>query len=294
MPPKRSHAEMSATGDEPSALDSCPQGEQLMAIIQRENKVIEICVGGNDTRSGSILLLREKLHSVCPSGRRPTYRQGGVDGIPKVVLSRSHCLEVLGLFVQWLYTGKYNELNGPVKSLDRGIQTPLLDMCESYGKDTMEWTVKAAVLAWSMGKELQVPSFQNYAMKRLFAAFSRPSERPLLTPALYEYVKKLEFRLYLGDMAFRSEWKDKGPLERALGVTIIRNWGDKAIVDQEELESWSDLFRSCDAFRDKFLEGSLLSLEERREKTLMAEDYFVAVPKSRTVPKSSLVITRKD
>ncbi|KAI4677386.1 hypothetical protein J4E81_010960 [Alternaria sp. BMP 2799] len=253
--------------------------------------MIKICVG-DDTRSDSILLLRKKLHSVCPSSRRPPYRQGGVDGIPKLVLSKSHCLEVLGLFVQWLYTGKYNELNGPVKSLNRTIETPLLDMCNSYEKDTMEWTVKAAVLAWSLGKELRVPGFQNYAMRRLFAAFSRPSERPLLTPALYECVKKLDFRLYLGDLASRSEWKDKGPLERALGAIIIRNWGDTAVVDQEELESWSDLLRSCDAFRDKFLEGSLLSLEERRKKTLMAEHYLVRLPRSK--PVSSLVITRKN
>lgn len=246
---------------------------------QREHEVIKICLSSYDANIGSIFLPREKFESVCRSGHRPVYRQREPKTTPKLLLlDERNCPEVLGLFVQWLYTGRYTEQSGPVGKLDSVTKTPRLDMCNSYEKDTMEWTAKAAVLAWALGKELRVPSFQNYAMRRLFAAFSRPSKRPLLTPALYKYGRKVGRYWFIGSLASREEWRDKGPLERALGVTIIRNWGDSAVVDQEELEPWSDLLRSSDAFRDKFLEGSLLSLKERRKKTLMAEDYFVDVP----------------
>ncbi|KAI4605106.1 hypothetical protein J4E83_010842 [Alternaria metachromatica] len=241
---------------------------------QREHEFVKISLGTYDAKLGSIFLPRKKFESVYPSDHDFFYHQRGPETAPKLLLSGRNCPEVLGLFVQWLYTGRYTELNGPVKKLDSITRTPRLDMCNSYEKDTMEWTAKAAVLAWTLGNDLRLPEFQNYAMKRLFAAFSRPSKRPLLTPALYKYGQKVDQHWFFGSLASRSKWMDKGQLEQALGVIIIRNWGDTAVVDQEEMESWSDLLRSCDALRDKFLEGSLLSLEERREKVLVAEDYF--------------------
>ncbi|KAH6865466.1 hypothetical protein BKA58DRAFT_389545 [Alternaria rosae] len=258
---------------------------------QRDHEIIKICLGSCDASLGSIFLPREKLESVCRSGHRPVYRQRGPETAPKLLLlSEWNCPEVLGLFVQWLYTGKYTESNGPVKKLDSATKTPRLDMCNSYEKGTMEWTVKAAVLAWSLGKELRIPTLQNYAMRRLFAAFSHPSRRPLLTPALYRCVEKLDRCCFIESLASRRKWKDLGPMERALDVTIIRNWGDTAVVDQEELDTWSALLKSCNPFRDKFLEGSLLSLDQRREKVLMAEDYFVDVPKSKVVPSLTVVL----
>lgn len=262
----------------------------------RDNRVVKICLGRYNASLGSIYVPYELLESVYGSHHHAYYHQPKSGTALELLLSRSNCPEVLGLFVQWLYTGKYTELNGPVKNVDCSTTTPLLDMCESHGKDTMEWTVKAAVLAWSLGQELHVPAFQNYAMTRLFADFSRPSKRPLLTPALYECVSILDRgsfeRLLIGGLAAKLEWKHKGHLERAMDVTIIRNWGDAAVVDQEDLESWASVLGSCDGFRTKFLEGSLLSLEKRREKVLVAEAYFVPL---RTRPrKPSLTIVRKD
>ncbi|KAI4702657.1 hypothetical protein J4E89_010379 [Alternaria sp. Ai002NY15] len=265
---------MSATGTEPPSLDTCPQGKQLVASAQQDNGSIKICLGHGDDSLGSIYVPYDLLESVYGESHIARYRQPKSGTALELLLYERNCPEVLGLFVQWLYTGKYTELNGPVKNLDRFTMTPLLDMCESHGKNTMEWTVKAAVLAWSLGQQLNVPAFQNYAMKRLFAAFSRPSERPLLTPTLYECVKRLDHRFPFMGLASFTDWNNKGPLARAIDVTIIRNWGDAAVVDQEELKSWDSLLKSNDTFREKFLEGSLLSLEQRREKVLVVEDYF--------------------
>jgi len=251
----------------------------------------------NHASLGSIYVPFDLLDSVYGKHHIACYRPPKSGTTLELVISGINCPEVLGLFVQWLYTGKYTELNGPVKNLDGSTTIPFLDMCESYGKDTMEWTVKAAVLAWSLGQQLNVPAFQNYAMKRLFAAFSRPSERPILTPALYECVSKLDRsnpiqRLLMRVQDSKRRWGCKGHLERAIDVTIIRNWGDAAVVDQEDMESWAPVLGSCDGFRTKFLEGSLLSLEQRREKVLVAKDYFVPVRKGPR--ESSLKVVRKE
>jgi hypothetical protein len=119
---------------------------------------------------------------------------------------------------------------------------------------TMDWAVKAAILAWFLGDELQMAAFQNHAMTRLFAALARSSEKPQLTPTLY-------------DCASQSD--EYSHLEIAVQHLAIRNWGDASIVDQEDLEDlegWASRITSCDSFREMFFEESLLSLDQRRER----------------------------
>jgi hypothetical protein len=41
----------------------------------------------------------------------------------------------------------------------------------------MVWCVKAAVLAWKLGQHLEAPRFQNHAMRRLFAVYTRDVPR---------------------------------------------------------------------------------------------------------------------
>jgi len=98
-------------------------------------------------------------------------------------------------------------------------------------------------------------------MSRLFAALSRKSERPQLTPDLC-----------------KSVWRnteDSGEIDRALADMVVRNWGDAAIVDQAGLSEWVEVIEDeHSGFTEKFIAGALLSLEKRREKVLVAEDYF--------------------
>ncbi|CAI9626348.1 unnamed protein product [Alternaria burnsii] len=172
-------------------------------------------------------------------------------------------INALDLFVQWVYTGEYTELSGSVVSLGLANDVPDLKMDINRQKlKTMDCAVKAAILAWFLGDELQVAAFQNHAMTRLFAALARSSEKPQLTPTLY-------------DCASRSSQSDKySHLEIAVQHLVIWNWVDASTVDQEDLEGWDSRITSCGNFRNMFFKGSLLSLGQRREKVLVAKDHF--------------------
>ena len=99
-------------------------------------------------------------------------------------LGPEHPLEVFDLFIQWLYTRKYQEKEGLAWSFDK---CPTL-LSSSLEIDVtpyfrVDWPVKAAIASWELGVTLRAKGFQNYAIKRLFEAFSRPLSQPL-TPAL--------------------------------------------------------------------------------------------------------------
>ncbi|CAN9232094.1 unnamed protein product [Alternaria alternata] len=156
---------------------------------------------------------------------------------------------------------EYTQLSGSVVPLDiaNGVQDLKMDVNRQKPK-TMDWAVKAAILAWLLGDDLKVAEFQNYAMARLFAALTRPSEKPQLTPALYDHV------FVISDMTSN--------LDTAMEHLVVRNWGDASVVDQEDLQLWISRITRLDTFRDRFFKESLLSLDQRREKALVAKDYF--------------------
>jgi hypothetical protein len=68
-------------------------------------------------------------------------------------------------------------------------------------------------------------------------------------------------------------------LVRVLTVAIIRNWGDEAVVNQEDVKSWASMIQSDHTFWEKFVKVSLLSPEKRHEKVLVTEDYLVGMDK---------------
>ena len=181
----------------------------------------------------------------------------------EIWLEGPFCLEVLGLLVQWLHTGRYNELRGPVSRLLRTGDAPALCLrirTDLDQKDTMDWAVKAATLAWLLGDELSVYGFRNYAMERIFAALARKSEQPQLTPDLCKFAW--------------GHTDESVCLERVLMDMVVRNWGDAAVVDQANLAGWFSLLGDEESFRDKFMKGSLIPLEKRREEALVLKDYI--------------------
>ena len=222
-------------------------------------RAIKVRLAPRDSSPGFRYIPYELLRSIsnrslptCPGEGKP---------VPEIWLSKMHCLDVLDLFVQWIYTGEYTELPGSVISLGLANDVPALKMDINRQKPkTMDWAVKAAILVWLLGDELRVAEFQNYAMARLFAAFTRPSEKPQLTPALYDYVFAI------------SNMTSK--LDTAMEHLVVRNWGDASVVDQEDLQLWISRITRLDTFRDRFFKESLLSLDQRREKALVAKDYF--------------------
>jgi len=216
-------------------------------------RAIKVRLAPRDSSPGFRYIPYELLRSIsnrnlpiCPGKGRP---------VPEIWLSKMRSLDVLDLFVQWIYTGEYTELPGSVISLGLANDVPALKMDINRQKPkTMDWAVKAAILAWFLGDELQMAAFQNHAMTRLFAALARSSEKPQLTPTLY-------------DCASQSD--EYSHLEIAVQHLAIRNWGDASIVDQEDLEDlegWASRITSCDSFRETFFEESLLSLDQRRER----------------------------
>jgi len=77
----------------------------------------------------------------------------------------------------------------------------------------MGWAIKAAVLCWELGASLGAKNFQNYAMERLFEAFSRPLSRPL-TVFLF-----LHTYLVWNEENFHCI----SPLQRLIQDVIVRN-----------------------------------------------------------------------
>jgi len=230
------------------------------------HRVIRLRLGPREASLGSIHVPYELLMSAADNDLdlSPTSDCLDEDEInPEIWLEGPFCLEVLGLLVQWLHTGKYNELCGPVSRLSCTGDAPDLDLSirpDLDQKDTMDWAVKAATLAWLLGDELWVLGFRSYAMERLFAALARKSEQPQLTPDLCEFAW--------------GHTSESGCLDWVLMDLVVRNWGDGAVVDQADLAHWFSVMCNEVPFQDKFMIGSLIPLEKRLEEVLVLKDYL--------------------
>ena len=107
-------------------------------------------------------------------------------------LGKMHCGEVLELFVQWLYTDKYTELHAQVLQLNINDHIPHLCMTPNLDpRVTMDWAVKAAILAWYLGAELQV---LNSQCKTWFEIHGEEAEaaRPDLSPDLIQFLEQAQ------------------------------------------------------------------------------------------------------
>jgi hypothetical protein len=90
-----------------------------------------------------------------------------------ITLKKHQSAVVFGTFIQWLYTTKYTEKESQAKAL---YTRPTIDSDmttkEVASSATMDCSVKAAILAWDLAREMKAPEFQNHVMTRLFAALS--------------------------------------------------------------------------------------------------------------------------
>lgn len=118
----------------------------------------------------------------------------------------------------------------------------------------VDWSIKAAIASWELGAVLRAKNFQNYAIKRLFEAFSRPLSQPL-TPALLAYV----FQLHKESFAEGSS-----QLQQLVQDVVVRNWGDVTIIDHTDQGLWSI-----------FLAATKHALEKRQEKYLDLANYLI-------------------
>ena len=179
-------------------------------------------------------------------------------------LSNDHDPATFDLFTQWLYTRKYQEKD-ELATFHAGFENIALAGQDYIPEDAMDWAIKAAVLCWELGASLGAKNFQNYAMERLFEAFSRPLSRPL-TVFLFLHT-------YL--VGNEENFHCISPLQRLIQDVIVRNWGDDTIVQHGDQEIWSDTLEAFHDFRRVFIEATSQTLERRRERELSLEDYLI-------------------
>ena len=172
---------------------------------------------------------------------------------------------MIELFIQWVYTRRYNERMGQVKDFS-SYSTTGHDMEPTDASDsTMAWSAKAGMLAWELGRCLQCAGFQNYAMRRVFAAFSWGQERPLSVWVLH----------FACDGARAVDSGEHTRLRDFVVDVVLRSWGDRGVVDHGREEVWLSLFAGCASFQKKFFRASMRTLGERRQTPLLLDRYLV-------------------
>jgi len=181
-------------------------------------------------------------------------------------LGSEHNPAKFDLFVQWLYTRKYQEKEGLVEFPTSPAAVEYDSECLLFVSDGMvDWAVKAAILCWKLGASLGAKGFQNYAMERLFEALSRPLPRPLTVNLI----------LHTYDIENEEAFHGTSPLQRLIQDVIVRNWGDGEIVEHAAGETWSDLLEACPYFRKVFIEATSQSLEGRRKQQISLQNYLI-------------------
>ena len=171
---------------------------------------------------------------------------------------------VLALYIQWLLKGRYYEHTGFARapSYRTACNTHTLDNIDNpQVADTIAgvvvWCVKAGILAWKLGHRLESPKFQNYAMKRLFAAYTR--ERP-------------SFQI---DGDFLAWTRDSGTaLREFFEDLVIRNWGDESLIDSEHA-SWARFIKDNDNFLGEFIKAVAIPLRKRVAEPMEVEKYLL-------------------
>jgi hypothetical protein len=123
-----------------------------------------------------------------------------------------------------MYTGDYEEQEGQVQGFEGFDANPHPTDKELKIKTDAQvaWSLKASILAWLLGQNLQAVTFQNHAMARLFAALSRNGRnhpKPQINVNLIRFVHR----------AARCT-----ALHYILDDFVVRNWGDKSAVEQDD------------------------------------------------------------
>jgi len=178
-------------------------------------------------------------------------------------IGSEHSSEAIDLFVEWLYTQEYHEKQGLVQNFAvRSLRTVTLPDGKLKDRDLMDWPIKAAFACWELGASLRAKNFQNYAMKRLFEAFSRPISR-LLTSQL------LQHTYFFCNNFPGACWQ----LQHLIQDIILRNWSDETVVNHRD--DWYGIINKCHAFGDTFHKAKHQDVVKRREKKLSLTDYLI-------------------
>lgn len=171
---------------------------------------------------------------------------------------------VFRLYLQWLLAGSYHEHKefSQMPSYRTACNTHTLESLSqenviSSGEDFIVLCVKAGVLAWKLGHRLQAPAFQNYAMRRLFAAYTRAWPIFKIRDDFFEWTRDSGTQL-------RDSFED----------LIIRNWGDSDLIDHR-LSDWSRLLKENDRFRDGFIRVMARPFKERTRAPMKIEKYLL-------------------
>jgi hypothetical protein len=160
------------------------------------------------------------------------------------------------LFLQWLYTERYQEFDGyaPVFKIDEEYSS--LERQTEMTSENMPWCIKAAILAHNLGWVLGARNFMNYAMQRLLQAYKREEPRAFVTPAMvWTHASHFKLKLFLEDYT-------------------IQNYGDDAVVDRGD-DDWAHLIWQDPPFRTKFMKEMGPDLHVRQEQPLKLEKYLV-------------------
>lgn len=181
----------------------------------------------------------------------------GVLNLPRSIYSPY----VEELFFEWLFTGLYHEdgstslVPGSPEIVEWGHE---FDPTENNGPHTMPCYAKAALYAWNLGNYLEAPEFQNYAMRRLFCAYSSPHINPM-SPKILNCVE-----IYPTNYGIKRFFQDY----------VLRNWGDDSKIHHDD-EVWSTILGNDSEFRKIFLQTTSKPLQERRKEPMNLDDYLI-------------------
>ncbi|KAF2870066.1 hypothetical protein BDV95DRAFT_619881 [Massariosphaeria phaeospora] len=220
---------------------------------------------GTSLHSTSKVLL-ENLRSkkedlvLVKNTRLPFHRELHSKSIAEVTI-RHYTAFSVELYIQWLFTGKYDEYGGAAQK-PRGLiefeKKWALIHCVKVSREIIPWTVMAAVVAWRLGNDIETPAFQDHAMRRLLQAYAQ-AQRPVHVNAIFVVYNRIKCPGSL--------------LCRFLEETAIRNWGDRSVVNHED-PTWWKLIADDSAFRVRFMKGVGVPLEKRREQPMKIDDYL--------------------
>jgi hypothetical protein len=171
---------------------------------------------------------------------------------------------VFRLYLQWLLAGSYHEHTefSQAPSYRTACSTHTLEALSqehviNSGEAFTVWCVKAGVLAWKLGHRLQAPGFQNYAMRRLFAAYTRAWPTFKIRDDFFQWTRDSGTQL-------RDFFED----------LVIRNWGDTDLIDHRHSD-WSRLLKENNQFRDGFIEAMIRPHSERSRAPMEIEKYLL-------------------
>lgn len=155
------------------------------------------------------------------------------------------------LFLQWLYLGSYQEQDVPMFLLSReGLPARY-----SRTSSSMNWSMTAAVLAHHLGRYIEAPWFQNYAMVKLVQAYDAAEPRVMITPDVLTNTSPSP----LLNMFFED--------------ILMRNWGDKSVIHHEH-GVWSKVFER-EELKERLVQAMAIPLKERRGEPMVLEKYLV-------------------